>query len=46
VEETKVGKRTKHRRGREEEMEDNPVRWPPSKQGSRNRRCEMEHIQG
>jgi hypothetical protein len=46
VEETKAGKRTKNGRGREEEMEDNPARWPPSKQGSRNRRREMEHTQG
>jgi hypothetical protein len=46
VEETKVGKRTKNRRGREEEMEDNLARWPPSKQGSGNRRHKMEHKQG
>jgi hypothetical protein len=38
--------RTKNRRGREEEMEDNPARWPPSKQGSGNRRRKMEHTQG
>jgi flagellar biosynthesis/type III secretory pathway M-ring protein FliF/YscJ len=46
VEETKAGKRTKNGRGREEETEDNPGRWPPSKQGSGNRRREMEHTQG